>query len=366
MTSIDYHEMPAPISESLTINQTPHSASCAENKSSYQTKTSQRRARFQVSNTRGIWQGAASTNSTLITRDQMIPTQTHEPTIHIQLTNSEKETIDQDILTYLWSHQEVPADLILDIGQKFTESNTQPTPTKLDIFNINELLDPSFAQTMDDYDTNNSDLPTTMITRKVHFDNNPEFIADDDKTHFDATQKYTHENQANHSNTERSPKSTAIQLACKLWTKQQTDYRTTSSLISWILHSTRFQNPEWNGQQQCKNHQQWYYSPWTWWCCKPMLQPSLQYSLTQTILIFISCSHGHWLWWLCHNWGVKIYNHVSWPCNKIQMDLCFKITYPQSHYCHTWIVPLQCRHDSRNILHWLWSKTNERKNSRLD
>ena len=108
--------------------------------------------------------------------------------------------------------------------------------------------------------------------------------------------------------------------------------------------------------------------PLEWKHYKPMSQPSLQYSCTQTIPILISWTHGHWLWWLhCHlGGGVKIHNHVSGLCNKIQMDLWTEITYPQSHYCHTWIVPCWCWYDPRNILHWLWSITNQRKNSRLD
>ena len=39
--------------------------------------------------------------------------------------------------------------------------------------------------------------------------------------------------------------------------------------------------------------------------CKPMLQPSLQYSCTQAIPILISCTHGHQLWRLHCNWGSR-------------------------------------------------------------
>ena len=80
----------------------------------------------------------------------------------------------------------------MDIQQKISESNIQPTPPKLDIFNIDELLDPSFSQTMDDYDTFDPDIPTTTSTKKVCFDDNPEFITDEHKTHFDSTHKNTH------------------------------------------------------------------------------------------------------------------------------------------------------------------------------
>ena len=113
------------------------------------------------------------------------------PQFTSNLTNSEKETIVQDILTYLQSHQEVPADLIMDIQQKFMKSNNQPTPPKLNIFNINELLDPFFSQTMDDYNTNNFNLPTMTPTKKVHFNNTPKLITNKDETQFDATQKNT-------------------------------------------------------------------------------------------------------------------------------------------------------------------------------
>ena len=100
-----------------------------------------------------------------------------KPQYTSDLTDSENETIVQDILTYLQSHQEVPSDLLLDIRQKFSKSDTQPTPPKLDIFNIDKLLvDPSFSQTMDDHDTIDPNISTMTTTKKVRFDDSPEFI----------------------------------------------------------------------------------------------------------------------------------------------------------------------------------------------
>ena len=120
--------MPAPIFESLAINQTPHSTSHVETRAAIKWRQAKDEQDFKLA----IQEAFDKEQQAQIQHElQEIEWYLHElmnPQFTSDLTNSEKETIVQDILTYLWSHQEVPADLIMDIQQKFTESNNQPTP----------------------------------------------------------------------------------------------------------------------------------------------------------------------------------------------------------------------------------------------
>ena len=81
---------------------------------------------------------------------------------------------------------------------------------------------------MNDYDTNNSDLPTTTITKKVCFNNNPEFITNNNETQFNAIHKNTHmktrlttQTPNNHPNLQPSDLPASCEQSNKQITEQQ-------------------------------------------------------------------------------------------------------------------------------------------------
>ena len=116
----------------------------------------------------------------------------------------------------------------MDIKRKFTESDNQPPPPKLNIINLDELLNPSFSQTSDDNNTNDFDLPTMTPTKKVHFTHTPEYITGEDNTQFDAIYKNTCTNtrpttqtQNDHPNLQPSDLPANCEQSNKCITEQQ-------------------------------------------------------------------------------------------------------------------------------------------------
>jgi hypothetical protein len=58
------------------------------------------------------------------------------------LMNKKKETLVQQVLSHLLSHEDVPPTLLTKIRSHFVVTDTIPTPPKLTVLNIDEITSP--------------------------------------------------------------------------------------------------------------------------------------------------------------------------------------------------------------------------------
>jgi hypothetical protein len=64
------------------------------------------------------------------------------PQFETTLMNEEKETLVQQVLYYLRSHNDVPPSLLTKIKSHYVVTDTIPTPPKLTVLNIDEITSP--------------------------------------------------------------------------------------------------------------------------------------------------------------------------------------------------------------------------------
>jgi hypothetical protein len=64
------------------------------------------------------------------------------PQFETMLTNEEKETLVQQVLSHLRLHKDVPPTLLTKIKSHIVATDTTPTPPNLMVLNINEITSP--------------------------------------------------------------------------------------------------------------------------------------------------------------------------------------------------------------------------------
>jgi DNA-binding transcriptional regulator GbsR (MarR family) len=126
-SAVDYAEPPAPIHESLAINQYQDSASRVETRASRQRRNEQAEQDFSNAIQTAFESERQAHIHTDIQAIEHYLQQLLHPQFTTTLTTEEKEKLVQQVLSHLHSHEDVPPALLSTIKSHFVVTDTPPT-----------------------------------------------------------------------------------------------------------------------------------------------------------------------------------------------------------------------------------------------
>jgi type II secretory pathway pseudopilin PulG len=174
-TAVDYSEPPAPILESLAIHQNQDSASRVETRASRRRQEEQAEQDFiNAIKTAFDSERQAHMHEDVQAIERYLQ-QLLTPQFETTLTNEEKETLVQQVLHYLRSHNDVPPTLLTKIKSHYVVTDTIPTPPKLTVLNINEITSPPPEGDTTAHITTPETSPGVASLKSDHFPKVPEY-----------------------------------------------------------------------------------------------------------------------------------------------------------------------------------------------